>query len=168
MKKIISSFLITITLSSCALFRPNPNRQEAFRERGLELRPFTTDYCSDWPDGKTSDPKQWSECCFTHDINYWVGGTEIQRKKADEELKVCVKKTSSDSLNSFLMYIGVRFGGSPGDASYAWGYGWTQDRKYFDLSDEDKARAKEFLEISEHNKNAKEHKLIHVFIKTKL
>jgi succinate dehydrogenase flavin-adding protein (antitoxin of CptAB toxin-antitoxin module) len=161
-------FSIIFISSSCALLNPNPNRKEPIAELPLTLSPFTTDYCSEWPDGKSTDPKQWALCCFTHDLNYWVGGNEEQRKLADEELKTCVKQTSSNSLNSFLMYIGVRMGGSPGDASYAWGYGWNKDRKYFQLSEDDKKKARELLEISDNNKNVKEKKLIHAFIKKHL
>lgn len=152
-----------MTLSSCALFHPNPNRKEKFASEGLILKPFTTDYCSEWPDGKLTDPKQWAECCFTHDISYWIGGTKDDRVTADKELKRCVRQ-ASDSLNGFLMYIGVRMGGKPGNASYAWGYGWTKDRDYFELNEEEAKKAKELLLKSDLNKNEKEKNLINVFI----
>lgn len=152
-----------MTLSSCAFFSPNPNRQDDLVRQGLNLKPFTSDYCSEWPDGKITDPNQWAECCFTHDISYWIGGTKDERIAADKELKKCVRE-SSDSLNSFLMYIGVRMGGNPGNASYAWGYGWTQDRDYFELDSGEAQKARDLLLTSDLNKNEQEKGLINVFI----
>lgn len=156
-----------MTLSSCALFNPNPNRKDEVASVGLALKPFTTDYCSEWPDGKFTDPTQWASCCFTHDISYWIGGTKDERVAADKELKRCVRE-ASDSLNGFLMYIGVRMGGKPGNASYAWGYGWTKDRDYFELNEVEAKMAKELLIKSELNKNEKEKNLVNVFIEQML
>lgn len=167
LNKFMKNFLIfTLVFSfySCALLHPNPNREEKLvASVGLVLKPFTTDYCSEWPDGRILDPDLWAGCCFTHDLNYWVGGTEEDRKIADIELKSCVKNYS-DSLNSFLMYMGVRMGGDPGDASYSWGYGWTQDRKYFERSAEVKKLARDLLQASELNNKKKEKKLINKFL----
>lgn len=156
-----------MTLSSCALFHPNPNRKDAMASESPILKPFTTDYCSEWPDGKFTDPKQWANCCLTHDMSYWVGGTKDDRDAADKELKKCVSEVS-DSINGFLMYIGVRMGGTPGNASYAWGYGWTKDRDYFDLSEREAEMAKELLLKSDLNKNEKGKNLVNVFIEQRL
>jgi hypothetical protein len=166
---IMKSFFIIFMLliSSCALLHPNPNRNEKLISNELELKPFTSDYCSEWPDGRILDPKRWADCCFTHDLNYWIGGTESDRKQSDVELKSCVKNFS-DSLNSFLMYTGVRLGGDPGEASYAWGYGWTKDRKYFERTSSDISKARELLQASDYNKNKKEKDLIEKFIEQKL
>lgn len=152
-----------MTVASCAHLNPNPNRKDEIENTGLTLKPFTSDYCSEWPDGKITDPTQWAECCFTHDMSYWVGGTKDDRISADNELTKCVKE-ASDSINGFLMYIGVRMGGEPGDAAYSWGYGWTKDRDYFEVNQAEAISAIKLLEQSEHNKNAKEKELIHVFI----
>lgn len=153
-----------MTLTSCALLNPNPNRKdEIVASEGLTLKPFTSDYCSEWPDGKLTDPKQWAECCFTHDMSYWVGGNNDERIAADKQLKKCVRD-ASDSFNGFLMYLGVRMGGDPGNAAYAWGYGWTQDRGYFEVNSKEAKNAVKLLEQSEHNKNEIENELIHVFI----
>ncbi|MBY0415629.1 MAG: hypothetical protein K2Q18_15755 [Bdellovibrionales bacterium] len=165
MKKLSSSILITF-LSSCALLNPNPNRKDELA-KALILRPFTTDYCSEWPDGRINDPKRWADCCFTHDISYWMGGTEEERKSSDRELKSCVRN-NSDSLNGFLMYMGVRIGGDPGEASYSWGYGWTKDREYTRLAKEERQKAKELLLSSEYNQHEKEKALINNFINEKL
>ncbi len=162
MKKIIL-VAVMMTLTSCALLNPNPNRSDEVAQDKVILKNFTTDYCSEWPDGKLTDPKQWAECCFAHDMSYWLGGSKDDRVAADKQLKQCVKE-ASDSLNGFLMYLGVRMGGRPGNAAYAWGYGWTKDREYFELLPDEIDNAKVLLEQSEHNKNAKEKELIDAFI----
>ncbi|MBC7712580.1 MAG: hypothetical protein H7177_04550, partial [Rhizobacter sp.] len=90
MKNILLIFFLT-TLASCALFSPNPNRESILSTAPVELKPFTTDYCSDWPNGTSDAPYKWGNCCFTHDLHYWIGGTESERKDADKELKACVK-----------------------------------------------------------------------------
>jgi hypothetical protein len=159
--------LTLINLSSCAFLNPNPNRKQELANQGLTLRPFTTDYCSEWPDGQITDPKLWADCCFAHDLHYWIGGTVDQRKQSDIELKSCVKNFS-DSLNGFLMYMGVRMGGDPGNASYAWGYGWTLDRKYFELAPADKLQARELLKTTQHNDDLKEKAIIDNFIEKNL
>lgn len=162
-----SLVFIFLLSSSCALLNPNPNRAQAKETSIPVLETFTTDYCSEWPDGNMDDPKRWASCCFNHDIHYWIGGTEEQRKASDFELKECVK-TTGESLGSFLMYTGVRIGGRPGNASWAWGYGWTLDRKYFELSNEDKINAAKLLKESKHNKDADEKKIINTFIEKNL
>ena len=81
-------------------------------------QPFTTDGCSLWPNGA------WRACCIEHDVRYWCGGPNWQRRKADYLLRECVRQHSS-ALNADLMYIGVRFGGArllP--FPWRWGYGY--------------------------------------------
>lgn len=154
---------LLLTLSSCALFSPNPNREHKDDEVLATLVPFTTDYCSEWPDGRKENPEQWAHCCFTHDLHYWIGGTNEERKESDRELRECVK-ISGSSLNAFLMYIGVRFGGQPGEASYSWGYGWTKSREYRPINKTRALAARELLKNSPRNQDPKEHKLIENFI----
>jgi hypothetical protein len=128
-----------------------------------ELKPFASDYCSKWPEGKNEDPTQWADCCFTHDLHYWLGGTDEERKGSDKELKNCVKLTGA-SIASFLMYIGVRIGGNPGDESYAWGFGWKNSRGYEKIPPADLDRAKTLLENSEYNQHEDTKELISNFI----
>ena len=70
---------------------------------------------------------------------YWQGGTEAERLKADEALRDCIlQKTGNENLAG-VMYSGVRFGGSPYFYNwYRWGYGWNYDRKYWELSEDEK------------------------------
>ncbi len=39
-----------------------------------DLRPFTSDGCSLFPDGTTRDRTRWCDCCMGHDIACWQGG----------------------------------------------------------------------------------------------
>lgn len=153
-------------MASCAQLSPNPNRGYN-PEIPVKLNPFTTDYCSEWPEGKKENPEQWADCCFTHDLHYWLGGTSGEREKSDIALKECVKLSGSSEAG-FLMYIGVRLGGQPGDASYSWGYGWTHSRGYEGLDDKTKTQAINLLSNSPYMQMKNEKKLILDFIKMRL
>lgn len=87
---------------------------------GSETQPdfiFTTDGCSRWPDDS------WVACCIAHDIPYWCGGSEQDRKEADQELMRCVKNKTQVMGN--IIYAGVRIGGLPWlPTPWRWGYGW--------------------------------------------
>jgi hypothetical protein len=132
-------------------------------EEIIALRPFASDYCSKWPDGKYEDPRQWGDCCFTHDMHYWIGGTRDEKKASDIELKECVKLSGS-SLNSFIMYIGVRIGGVPGSADYSWGFGYNSARGYEKVPRGELEKAKVILEQSKYNQQENTKALITKFI----
>ncbi len=101
-----------------------------------ELKPFTSDGCSLFPDGSLISKKDWCECCFQHDLAYWRGGTEKEREIADAKLKACVYEKTGDETLAKIMYDGVRLGGSPYFYNwYRWGYGWSYQRKYQALTD---------------------------------
>lgn len=108
-----------------------------------ELKPFTTDGCSMFPDGNMQNNVKWMECCVRHDYAYWKGGTENDRKKADSELKQCVSELGENNISS-LMHWGVRFGGDPYFPTwYRWGYGWPYLRGYRELSETERAQVKQ-------------------------
>jgi hypothetical protein len=108
-----------------------------------QLKPFTTDGCSMFPDGTYQQQSLWMECCIRHDIAYWQGGTEAQRLTADEALEVCVSQVGEPKIAK-LMLAGVRMGGSPYfPTSYRWGYGWSYRRGYEPLSDTEKKQVAE-------------------------
>ena len=115
------------------------------REEGLS--DFRSDGCSLFPDRSLITNEDWCDCCFEHDIAYWMGGTREERLAADIALRECIlEKTGSQELAE-LMYEGVRFGGSPYFYNwYRWGYGWSYDRKYQPLTDEERTMAEEKLE----------------------
>lgn len=89
-----------------------------------EIQPLDSDGCSLFPDGSWGDRTLWCDCCFQHDMAYWRGGTEEERKRADEALRECVlEKTGNEGLAG-LMYRGVRLGGASIFPSwYRWPYG---------------------------------------------
>lgn len=104
-----------------------------------EIKPFTTDGCSVFPDGNLIDNKKWLNCCVSHDFAYWKGGTYDERKEADEALKQCVIGIGEPELAE-LMYLGVRMGGSPYFPTwYRWGYGWPYLRGYEPLTAEEES-----------------------------
>lgn len=88
------------------------------------LKPFATDGCSMWIDGTIEQPNLWRHCCVAHDLDYWQGGSEAQRKKSDEDIQVCVKEAQGSQMADYI-YTNVRWGGSPYWMNYyRWGYGW--------------------------------------------
>ncbi len=106
------------------------------------IRPFYSDGCSLFPDGKVGDRRLWCECCFRHDIAYWRGGTAEERKASDQELRSCVYEKTKDPRLAAVMYDGVRLGGSPVFVNwYRWAYGWPYGRGYKPLTDEERAQA---------------------------
>jgi len=108
-----------------------------------ELKPFTTDGCSAFPDGTNKHRSLWINCCIRHDLAYWKGGTRAERLRADQALEACVAKVGEPEIAK-IMLAGVRVGGSPYfPTSYRWGYGWPFARGYQTLSDEDMVEVKQ-------------------------
>jgi hypothetical protein len=113
---------------------------------GNALRPFYSDGCSLFPDGKLGDGRLWCDCCFAHDIAYWRGGTEAERKESDQALRSCVLEKTRDPRLAAMMYEAVRLGGSPVFLNwYRWGYGWPYGRGYEPLTDREQVEARERL-----------------------
>ena len=111
------------------------------------LAPFTSDGCTLFPDSSIISNQDWHECCFDHDVAYWMGGTREQREAADLALRDCVLEKTGDKQLASMMYQGVRFGGSPYFYNwYRWGYGWSFDRKYQQLLPEELERAEQLLQ----------------------
>ncbi|MCO4792359.1 MAG: hypothetical protein KC493_01510 [Bacteriovoracaceae bacterium] len=93
-------------------------------ERTHKIKDFSTDGCSSFPDGFIpTQSTEWLDCCIMHDVDYWVGGEEHLKDKADEELGYCVANVSN-SLLGLSMDLGVQVGGVPSPMSWRWGYGW--------------------------------------------
>lgn len=106
-----------------------------------ELAPFTSDGCSLFPDGSRKERNLWCDCCLTHDIAYWQGGTAAEREAADAALRDCVREKTGDEQLAATMYLGVRAGGHPAfPVWYRWGYGWPYGTGYQTLTDTDKAQ----------------------------
>ena len=78
---------------------------------------FTTDGCSMFPDDG------WLACCIEHDLAYWCGGSAVDRKRADLELRDCAG-AAGYPFTGEMMYLGTRLGGHPAwPFPWRWGYG---------------------------------------------
>lgn len=111
------------------------------------LNAFSSDGCSLFVDGTVNDRKLWCDCCFRHDIAYWRGGSEDERKEADRALQACVLERTGNQALAEMMHDGVRIGGSPIFPTwYRWGYGWKYGRGYQPLTDEEQNQAVELFE----------------------
>jgi len=105
----------------------------------VQIRPFTSDGCSAWPDGTLVQNRLWPRCCTVHDRAYWQGGTYDERVAADRALRVCVASVGEPEVAA-IMLAGVRVGGSPWwPTTFRWGYGWEWLRGYRALTPEEKA-----------------------------
>ncbi len=110
-----------------------------------ELKPFTTDGCSDFPNGTLKQKNLWLHCCIEHDKKYWAGGTYDERLQADRDLRACVAGVGEPAIAA-LMLAGVRVGGSPSlNTPFRWGYGWPYGRGYKALTPEEKEQARKLL-----------------------
>jgi hypothetical protein len=111
-----------------------------------EIKDFKSDGCSLFPDRSLITGEDWCLCCFQHDLAYWQGGTADQRLAADKALRDCILKQTGNTKLAEMMYVGVRFGGSPYFYNwYRWGYGWGYERKYAPLSKEEKTQVRQKL-----------------------
>ncbi len=111
-----------------------------------DLKPFTTDGCSAFPDGTPNQKSLWIECCIRHDLAYWKGGTYDQRLEADQSLETCVSQAGEPEIAQ-LMLAGVRVGGSPYfPTTYRWGYGWPYPRGYKALSNDENLEVQQMLD----------------------
>lgn len=103
-----------------------------------DLNEFTSDGCSLFPDGTLHDRSLWCDCCFSHDVAYWRGGSEEERREADQALRMCVLDRTGNKALAEAMHRGVRAGGNPVFPTwYRWGYGWKYGRGYRPLTEEE-------------------------------
>lgn len=111
-----------------------------------KLIPFSTDFCTAYPEGTFSHPNLWAKCCVEHDLFLWAGGSKKDRNEVDKNLKRCVAGTGA-TIHSKLIYFGVRLG------SYSpikfkgklWGNGWNPRRKDAPLTKEEISFIEDFL-----------------------
>jgi hypothetical protein len=133
----IMKFLIVISLFIASVAQANS-----------DLKPFTSDGCSVFPDGTLQYQELWLSCCQKHDLAYWQGGTFQQRVDADQELKQCVEQVGEPSIAA-IMLAGVRVGGTPYlPNAFRWGYGWPYFRGYKAISPEEQTKIEALLNDS--------------------
>ena len=114
-----------------------------------DIKPFTSDGCSLFPDGYADKRELWLPCCLAHDKAYWQGGTWHQRLDADRQLKYCVVRLGEPVIAE-LMLNGVRIGGSPfWPTKFRWGYGWDYLRGYKPLDNNEKLSVQKALRAYE-------------------
>lgn len=112
----------------------------------MSLVPFTSDGCSLFPDGTFEIRDKWCDCCQTHDVAYWQGGSSDERVLADAALRKCVLTRTGDKGLAETMSFGVKVGGSPAFPTwYRWGYGWPYGRGYQPLSRVEKLQVQKRL-----------------------
>lgn len=126
----VTAMLVAATLAGCA----GPGQPSTSRPA-----PFAADGCSCFPDGT------WGHHCVEHDLAYWRGGTAQQRLQADRLLR---QRLADDGrpLVGNLMFLGVRFGGTPWlPTPWRWGFGWPYPRGYRELSAAEQGAAQAML-----------------------
>lgn len=137
-----SAFFALVTalaLSSCVSVRP---------PHSTVLVNFVSDGCTLFPDGSFNNQDKWCDCCQTHDLAYWQGGSADERVLADATLRECVLTQTGDQQLAQTMYLGVRAGGHPAFPTwYRWGYGWPYGRGYQPLSDMERVQVRERLAV---------------------
>lgn len=130
---LIATFAATLFLCGCTSAK--------------EIRDFSSDGCSLFPDGDLLHRNLWCDCCFIHDIAYWRGGSEEERFHADKKLRQCVFERTKNKPLANMMFRGVRAGGHPAFPTwYRWGYGWDYGRGYEALNETEEKQAREKLE----------------------
>ena len=109
------------------------------------IAPFTSDGCSEFPDGPPQHKTLWLACCIQHDKAYWQGGTYADRWQADTALRQCVTAVGQPEIAE-VMLAGVRVGGSPyWPTRFRWGYGWAWPRGYAVLTPDERTQAQAAL-----------------------
>ncbi len=132
---LILTLVISTSLIGCSATKES--REVQFVE---SIKPFTSDGCSDFPNGTFEHKELWLSCCTDHDHSYWQGGTYEERLTADKQLEQCVSNVG-EPLIAELMLAGVRVGGSPYfPTSFRWGYGWPYPRFYKALTTEEQKK----------------------------
>lgn len=107
-----------------------------------EIKSFTSDGCSAFPDGTFEQEQLWLNCCIEHDYIYWQGGSYQERLIADKQLYQCVVKVGEPHIAT-LMFMGVRVAGTPYfPTSFRWGFGWPYTRWYKLLTADEKKQIK--------------------------
>lgn len=113
------------------------------------LKPFSTDYCTKYPEGTRAQPELWKHCCLEHDLYFWAGGLQADRRVVDLQLRSCVEATGA--LNhARLIYAAVTVGGSSPVRfkTKQWGNAFVERPRYQALSEAETRLLIEHLELN--------------------
>lgn len=131
--------IIIMTLLLIALERGTlPKTTEEMKEdaitygqdqnKNIPPKEFKQDGCTLFPDKIFGS--NFSEACLTHDIAYWHGGSEAERKSADNQLRLDIANSGITGYYiQYFVYYGVRLFGDTWltrlfEAN--WGFGWNE------------------------------------------
>ncbi|WP_227006651.1 DUF3430 domain-containing protein [Shewanella donghaensis] len=138
MKYIITLSIFVMLLVTCS-----------FNTQSAEIKPFTSDGCSVFPDGTLMQKELWLGCCTAHDFAYWKGGTLIEKDASDIALKECVAALGKEDIG-LIMLAGVRVGGSAYfPTSFRWGYGWPYPKPYGELTANEREQIKKSQQVNQ-------------------
>jgi hypothetical protein len=150
MKQLRFWTLCFVILTSCVSAPLQGNRYPAqagtipLEKLVNKLHPFQSDGCTTFPNSIAyPNPSKWGLCCVQHDIAYWKGGSQENRKNADKQLQACVIEQGEANLASWL-YWNVHAKDSNSNST-PWGYGWQMNRGYA-LHSEDELKQIQTLE----------------------
>jgi len=126
MKKL---FLLALVIGLIFLIKIDqsfqPENFEELQERARSVnsnvpKQFTTDGCSLFPNCLLGE--NLTEICIEHDLKYWAGGSEEERRQADLVLRDAVNEKIK--FLGDVMYWKSRIGGhSLIPSPWRWGYG---------------------------------------------
>jgi hypothetical protein len=98
-------------------------------EAASGISPFTSDFCTGFPEGTRRRPDLWKHCCIEHDLYFWVGGCRNARREADRRIRECIRDSGAPGV-AWIMYAGIKLGAlSPIKIKKGrWGNGWKDGR----------------------------------------
>ena len=82
---------------------------------------FTTDACTMFPN--KIDGIDLTDICIEHDMAYWAGGTEEQRRMADIKMRKAVSEKSK-FLGEIMYFLSRITGNAKCPFPQKWGYGY--------------------------------------------
>ena len=86
--------------------------------------PFTSNGCTGFRE------KTFFSCCFVHDFAYWSGGTWTDRRRADNNLRKCVRDISHNIPVAYVAFTLVRMTSGTGAMfDFGWGRAWRNSER---------------------------------------
>ena len=109
------------------------------------IKPFSSDLCTHYPNhNKKGSLRPYTECCFRHDLEYWIGGSRADRRRADKNLMACFEEKSTVG-RSKIVHAGVRIFGKK-----YWGYAWKYTKPaYWEITPAQKEKVLQSLSESD-------------------